>query len=146
MKRAIPFVLVVTGCEMDDDLAATQRSLCDQLKDFSFDRIVCGTTLSGGTMASYLSEIRATMKAELWPCIEQFCKSSSINIPDIPNDSPSEEQNNPLWWRIIETLYQYLVAGNEKGVSIFAEYVYVTPTQDGRGVHVTDTQHNERDN
>lgn len=146
MKRAVPFILVVTGCEMEQDLAETRMSLDYDFKDFFINSIVCGTTLFGGILEHYMSGIRETMKAELWQRIEQFCDDSFISIGNIQDDPSSGEQNNPLWWRIIQTVYQYLVAGYERGMSVIEGYVYVTPTLDGRGLHMTDTPRMEQDN
>lgn len=143
----VPFILVVTGCEMEPSIEGAHKDLVEVFKNYNFDKIVCGTTLRGGELEGYLSGIREEMKSKLWHVISESCHKSDNVIQENSdiNRSKNTDQTSTLWFIIISMaglLAKGVSYGAEKLQDLYNWYVIDGPdgnTARAVNIHANDS-------
>lgn len=110
IQNHVPFILVVTGREMDEDLEGTQVTLDRQFQKYNFDKIICGTTMQGGDLENIFFPIREQMKIQLWSSIAELCHKPFHNATELSNGNQTEEQVSSLW-AMIKTIIDLFTSG-----------------------------------
>ena len=137
IKQSTPFILVVTGCELEEDIESITDSTRKELTNMNFARIVCGTTLEGGRLEEQYRDVREPMCRDLWQNITELSAKRLQTIEDALEDATSETETFFLvrWviaaWEILQNVVSY---STEKVADVFT-YVLVNmdlSTQDVR--------------